>query len=101
MDDANVAQQTAIDLDDVLYRGGFEVRKWISNNPTSLPRQLDAKVNAESVDLDLDPTPQRTLGVLWNFKLDELKVAYTEKEQHFTKRGLLSEASFVIDLSGL
>ena len=78
MDDANVAQQTAIQLVDVLHRGGFELRNWISNNPTILPRQLDTKVNAESVDLYPDPTNQRTLGVLWNFKLDELKVAYTE-----------------------
>ena len=39
--------------------------------------------------------------MLWNFRLDELKVAYTEKEQHFTKRRLLSEVSSVFDPLGL
>ena len=39
--------------------------------------------------------------MLWNFKLGELKVAHVEKEQHFTKRRLLSEVSSVFDPLGL
>ena len=38
---------------------------------------------------------------MWNFELDELKVAYTKKEQHFTKSGLLFEVSSIFDPLGL
>ena len=39
-------------------------------------------------------------GELWDFKLDKLKVTYTEKEQYFTKRGLLYKVFSVFDPLG-
>nr|XP_055025291.1 uncharacterized protein LOC129415362 [Misgurnus anguillicaudatus] len=62
-------------LQDHLSKGGFELRQWASNVPTVI-QHLPAELRSDSSEIWLsqgtDNPQERTLGLLWQCKLDTL-----------------------------
>ena len=93
----NLASQ----LIDLLARGGFRLRKWISNS-RNVFSAIPADERAPSVfNLDLDDLPlERTLGVHWNAESDTFGFKTARKEGPATRRGILSAVSSLFDPLG-
>ncbi|XP_044171915.1 uncharacterized protein LOC114974584 [Acropora millepora] len=70
-------------LTELLSRGGFSLRKWMSNDRevlASIPSNERAK---SVVNLDLDKMPtEHALGVQWNVETDEFIFKVIAKENH-------------------
>ena len=73
LSDEPSAVSLAADLSDVLERGGFHLRKFMSNSKNVLA-SIPAKRRASpELNLELDELPvERTLGVCWFVESDEL-----------------------------
>lgn len=85
----------------ILSSGGFELRKWSSNNKTLL-KGLPDKMEAAVLHLDKDETT-KTLGLLWNPSLDifQFSIPQIDSKRRVTKRSILSDISQVFDPLGL
>ena len=99
--------QLALQLIDLLSRGGFRLTKFMSNSRYVLA-QLPAKDILSSpgiskpFDLDLDSLPvERAFGVLWNVEQDTLEIKVVSKQLAPTKRGILKQISTIFDPLGL
>ena len=106
--DQTMCEERAIELVNeirtLLKRGGFIIRKWMSNcRPllNSLPETELAKELA-TLDLDHDNLPtERTLGVLWDAEVDAFVFSALSVEiVPETRRGILSLVSSVFDPMG-
>ena len=93
----------ASQLIDLLGKGGFRLRKWISNNREVLAA-VPSSERASSVldlDLNLDDLPiERTLGLRWNVEFDTFGFRTVLKERPATRRGILSVVSSLFDPLG-
>ena len=99
-------EETAIlivkEVSEMLQRGGFHIRNWVSNSRAVLNSIPEKERVTPSLDLDLDRLPiQRTRGVQWNVENDLIQFTITEQNKPFTKRGILSAMSSVYDPIGL
>jgi hypothetical protein len=94
--------ETAIELRDQLIKclslGGFELRKWVSNESDVLPPN-----ESQSEFLNLDKEINKTLGLFWNNKRDTLHYKYEPDTEvsTITKRTILSTISKLFDPLGL
>ncbi|GFX32018.1 integrase catalytic domain-containing protein [Trichonephila clavipes] len=86
-------------LSQLLQRGGFELHKWVSNSPELLK---DLSTSSYVFDKEFQDAPVKTLGMLWDPKLDCLtyKVKISNKV-NFSKRDVLSEIARLYDPLGL
>ncbi|GFS81599.1 integrase catalytic domain-containing protein [Trichonephila clavipes] len=86
-------------LSQLLLRGGFELHKWVSNSPELLK---DLSASSYGFDKEFQDAPVKTLGVLWDPKVDCLtyKVKISDKV-NFSKRDVLSEIARLYDPLGL
>jgi hypothetical protein len=95
-------KETAIELRDQLIKclslGGFELRKWVSNESDVLPPN-----ESQSEFLNLDKEINKTLGLFWNNKQDTLHYKYEPDTEvsTITKRTILSTISKLFDPLGL
>ena len=90
-------------LIDMLASSGFVLRKWVSNSAELLqhlpPEMIESKV---SLDLDLDESFIKTLGVSWNHIKDTFQYEVNPSTlPDVTKRTLLSDTAKVFDPMGL
>lgn len=77
------------DLQNLFQRGGFQLRKWTSNESLSienLPDSLKASCLMHSFNPDQS---HRILGLQWNSETDSPRVQVVEKAIVNTKRQLL------------
>ena len=101
------AVQLALQLIELLSRGGFRLTKFMSNSRNVLaqlpPKDiLGSPGISQPFDLDLDSLPvERALGVLWNVGQDTLEIKVVPKQLAPTKRGILKQTSTIIDPLGL
>ena len=78
--------QLALQLIELLSRGGFRLTKFMSNSRyvlAQLPPKniLSSPGISQPFDLDLDSLPvERTLGVLWNVEQDTLEIKVVHKQ---------------------
>ncbi|XP_072400755.1 uncharacterized protein [Diabrotica undecimpunctata] len=100
-DDCDVAKQTCRNISNILQSSGFNLRKWISNDPAII-EHLKNNVDELSV-LNLgNSNPVKTLGIQWLPKLDILCYNLPEQQKIInTKRQILSEIAKVYDPLGL
>ena len=102
-EDEEQAIQLTAELRDLVKRGGFNLTKWISNNPRvieSVPVEDRAK-EVKGLDLNHDAMPvERALGVSWNIELDCFAYKITPKDKPLTRRGMLSIISSIYDPCG-
>ena len=95
--------QLALQLIELLSRGGFRLTKFMSNSRyvlTQLPPKdiLSSPGISQPFDLDLDSLPvERALGVLWNVEQDTLEIKVVPKQLAPTKRGILKQISTIFD----
>ncbi|XP_062556914.1 uncharacterized protein LOC134221744 [Armigeres subalbatus] len=95
--------EASTQLDGLLKRGGFTLRKWSSNHPSILAH-LPESLKEDQTSLELDRSDSiKTLGLLWFPVADEFgfKVPDLPPLQHVTKRIVLSEMSQLFDPLGL
>lgn len=97
--EANIAQK---ELRELLSRGGFNLRKWASNNTTILEELPENLKETGLHSIKFDETI-KTLGLLWNSVTDtfQFKVSLKpETKQDISKRTILSESSRLFDPLG-
>jgi len=96
----NDAKDQIQQLNDLLQRGGFYLRKWASNTPTLL-----ANIPAEHQLLQISMPDQHNvtvLGISWNTTRDtfSFKVEPTPRLERITKRELIGETARTYDPCG-
>lgn len=99
---ANSESETLVlrdQLINLLKRGGFELNRWASNSPSSIPRN-NLVNNIQNLDKDCI---SKTLGIFWNSFLDT--ILYSVKPNFsvnkITKRMILSVIAKLFDPLGL
>lgn len=88
-------------LQGLLKSGGFDLRKWSSNNPIvldSIPPSL-RQTNCQS--FDTVDSFQKVLGMNWNPSSDSFSYKIETIERCCTKRSILSEVARIFDPLGL
>ncbi len=91
------------ELKELLAKGGFSLKKWVSNSRKvieSVPPSDRAKT-LKSIDIYQDDLPtERSLGVLWNVETDKIEFAVKEVDKRPTRRNILSVMSSIYDPIG-
>lgn len=90
------------EISTILEGGGFQLRKWVSNNQNVLS-DLDETENSLPQYIISDSVCIKTLGLLWNAKTDNLQVVshITQENRIVTKRTILSGIAQIFDPLGL
>ena len=94
-------------LQPLLSRNGFELKKWISNNDAvteGIPEDLKSISNTKQVEVEPNTEGSSVLGLQWTVIDDSLQVCrgtYKEVEATITQRKILSLVSSVFDPIGL
>lgn len=93
-------KQSITDLIQLLNSGGFNLRKWSSNNPELLERIHTSQ--EESIYNFKNDEMLKTLGLCWNTKGDRFtfRCNFSPSTSKLTKRNLLSEISKLYDPLG-
>ncbi|XP_062704650.1 uncharacterized protein LOC134286956 [Aedes albopictus] len=99
------AIQLQTDLDCLMKKGGFSLRKWCSNRPEVLaaipPDQLGTNL---SISFEISPDEKvKTLGITWEPGTDQLRFIFDapQCEQVWTRRNILSSIAKLFDPLGL
>ncbi|KAH9634826.1 hypothetical protein HF086_012240, partial [Spodoptera exigua] len=89
------------DLEQLLRRGGFNLRKWSTNNQTLLEKVSEQNKQQAVFNFKTDQT-SKTLGLCWNSKNDvfTFRCSISSVNQKQTKRSLLAEISKLFDPLG-
>ncbi|XP_062556876.1 uncharacterized protein LOC134221705 [Armigeres subalbatus] len=105
--DVETATQMQIQLNAMLSRGGFQLRKWASNCPAALagiPEENLAIRTSDGINLDPDPAV-KTLGLTWIPSSDILRFQFIipslDSDTVLTKRSVLSVIATLFDPLGL
>ncbi|XP_062714171.1 uncharacterized protein LOC134290954 [Aedes albopictus] len=102
VDEAIQLQQN---LDTLMKKGGFALRKWCSNRPEVLAGiPADQLGTNLSISFEISPDEQvKTLGITWEPGTDQLRFFYDiiESEQTWTRRSILSSIAKLFDSLGL
>jgi len=85
----------------LLKSAGFELRKWISNDPVLLSDTPD-KENVHMQILDLENSTTKIYGLIWNTKNDvfHYNINKIESNKINTKRTILTTISTIFDPLG-
>ncbi|XP_053597352.1 uncharacterized protein LOC106694272 [Microplitis demolitor] len=88
------------ELNEILKKGGFNLRKWASNEPSLLYKCDEHPVTTH---MSLDPgTSIKTLGIHWNAREDSIFCSVNVcKLKTVTKRSILSQIAKLFDPLGL
>lgn len=89
------------DLEQLLKRGGFNLRKWTANNSTLLEEVPSQLVDERVFNFKTEQT-SKTLGLCWNSKQDKFtfQCSISNVNKKHTKRSLLAEISKLFDPLG-
>lgn len=96
---------TRRDLQQVTQRGGFHLRKWMSNTEAVLdsipPEDRASNKMMTKASSELPPLPHKALGVAWEPDDDQFTFIYPEPSNvQFTRRGVLSHMCRLFDPRG-
>ncbi|XP_055632940.1 uncharacterized protein LOC129773367 [Toxorhynchites rutilus septentrionalis] len=97
------AKELRNQIQSLLREGGFQLRKWNSNKPEVLADLPPASIES-SPTLQFEPEHRvKTLGVVWETKLDQLCIEVREAFNHsvWTKRKVFSVIAQLYDPLGL
>ena len=97
-----VANRFVEQLRDVLQKGGFRLRKWISNERQVLDLIPDEERTETVVNINTDSLPsERTLGLEWDAEKDILRFRFRLPDKPATRREILSCVSSLFDPLGI
>ncbi|UYV67038.1 hypothetical protein LAZ67_4003743 [Cordylochernes scorpioides] len=95
------AKDLIIQLNQIMRRGGFHLRKWASN----VPKVLEALPNEDKYDISMVPIEKdltiNLLGLIWNATKDVFQVKVQDTMDVNTKRQLLSVIAQFFDPLGI
>ncbi|GFX62362.1 integrase catalytic domain-containing protein [Trichonephila clavipes] len=95
------ALQLVSELKEMMKRGGFSLRKWVSNDPdvlATIPEELKAVDSKHTIK---DDQSVKILGIAWLPDVDKFIFAITVNETDvWTKRKVLSEVAKIFDPLG-
>ncbi|XP_055714261.1 uncharacterized protein LOC129808509 [Phlebotomus papatasi] len=93
-------KQLQTQLDQMMSRGGFKLKKWTSNSPEVL-KQIpeDGQEYSSTLNLDLEGNV-KTLGLYWNPTTDAFRFTGSEVSSAVTKRSILSDMARIYDPLG-
>ncbi|GFV12423.1 integrase catalytic domain-containing protein [Trichonephila clavipes] len=95
------AIQLVSELQEMMKRGGFSLRKWVSNDPdvlATIPKELKAVDSKHTIK---DDQPVKILGIAWLPDVDNFTFTITVNETDvWTKRKVLSEVAKIFDPLG-
>ncbi|GFT24246.1 integrase catalytic domain-containing protein [Trichonephila clavipes] len=95
------AIQLVSELQEMMNRGGFSLRKWVSNDPdvlATIPEELKAVDSKQTIE---DDQPVKILGIAWLPDVDNFTFTITVNETDvWTKRKVLSEVAKIFDPLG-
>ena len=92
------AKRLTTELDEVLMKGGFQVKGWLSNR--SLENKI-AKLEKPKMKLLQGTTQEKVLGTVWNHAEDVLLFSVNlPKDITLTKRAILSQIARIFDPVG-
>ncbi|XP_055714333.1 uncharacterized protein LOC129808576 [Phlebotomus papatasi] len=96
----NAASETQTQLIEVLKRGGFELAKWSSNNPSLLSTPLNSQ---ETSSVFIGETTSSALGLSWDSSADvfQFKSPVVPSDDLNTKRKMASTIAKLFDPIGL
>ncbi|XP_043466955.1 uncharacterized protein LOC122501502 [Leptopilina heterotoma] len=95
------AKRIAKKVFEVLLAGGYELRKWISNDPRVIEDLVDFKNNAETINFSNDDQI-KMLGLTWQANSDRLLYSVNVSSSNkITKRQILSDIARIFDPLGL
>ena len=87
-------------LPQLLQKGGFHLTKWSSNNSSVLQAVPGPERSTLLLNLDLDNSIERVLGIRWNIKRDVFEFKVNIPPHSLTRRGILSTLSSLFDPLG-
>ncbi len=93
----------AAQLRDLLAKRGFNLTKWVANEPDllkAIPQELWGK-SLTNLDINLDLPNEKALGMLWRIQTDTFSFDVQVPDNPGTKRGVLSTLSSLYDPLGL
>ncbi|XP_054707113.1 uncharacterized protein LOC129216917 [Uloborus diversus] len=95
------AIQLVSELQEMMKKGGFSLRKWVSNDPdvlTTISKELQAIDSKHTIN---DDQPVKILGIAWLPDVDKFTFTITVNEMDvWTKRKVLSEVAKIFDPLG-
>lgn len=102
--DLETAKTVVTEIFDLFDKGGFELAKFVSNDPRLFelvePSRRAAK-SLEEYEFETGESPQeRVLGVSWDIKEDAFFFKSRRKERPITRRGLLGHVASLFDPEG-
>lgn len=101
-DSTEEAVTIANEISDILEKGGFQLKKWSSNNIKFIQSIEESKRSANlKIDLNLDGTI-KALGIVWNLNHDSFQynVNLPPIGSHISKRVILSDIQKLFDPLG-
>ncbi|GFX85040.1 integrase catalytic domain-containing protein [Trichonephila clavipes] len=96
------AIQLVSELQEMMKRGGFSLRKWVSNDPdvlATIPKELKAVDSKHTIK---DDQPVKILGIAWLPDVDKFTftIITVNETDVWTKRKVLSEVAKIFDPLG-
>ena len=100
--DISSALQTVSEVSALVSRGGFRLRKWLSNKGEVLAAIPTEERASSAIDLQRQLPTERVLGVMWDAQEDQLFVSTpsTVDEETVTKRSILRVVASIYDPVG-
>ncbi|XP_071036455.1 uncharacterized protein [Parasteatoda tepidariorum] len=93
------AKQLVTNLNALLERGGFNLRKWASYCPEVLNNIPDYALACRDISIKENQS-HKILGLFWNFKEDTFQVKISQPGEVLSKRNLLSVIAKIYDPLG-
>lgn len=100
--DVDEAKTVMTELTTAMKKGGFRLRKWLSNKKEVLNNvPTEDLANKVQLLVNKELPVERTLGVEWDAERDQLLFTFQDNEKPDTRRGVLSTIASVFDPLGL
>lgn len=100
-DTFNKAKEAKNELIALFKLGGFQLRKWVSNDPRLLSDLPESDCLKGSVSLDdSEPATLKVLGLKWDSSSDAFLFEFKSLDRPCTKRSILSELARIFDPLG-
>ena len=89
------------DIKSLLSKGGFHLTKWISNNSSVLDSFALEEQAAPKPQTILGSRNEKTLGLIWDLKQDNLRPQLPKLTYPTTRRGVLATVASIYDPLGI